>query len=266
MSNPFQDVLYGLRLLRKEFGYTLVAVVALALGIGANSGIFCSVHAMLIQPLPFPALDRIVSLWGSLPHQSDARNEVSAADFFDWQAQSKAFQRLAAYRGVSLNLTGVDDPEHLNAFAVSHDYFTLLAVRPRLGRLFNEDDFRVGQSRSVLLSYGFWQRRLASDPSCAGKKISLNGAEYTIAGVVPEDYDFPLGTDAWLPLAMTPQQEQDRDSQTLAVLGLLAPGVPLSGARAEMDTISARLQRQYPLTNAGRGVSMTLLRDKDSEV
>ncbi len=266
MSNLMQDVVYGLRLLRKEMGFTLVAIVALALGIGANSAVFCSIHALLIQPLPFHELSRTMALWETLPQQNAGRNGVAPADFFDWQAQTKAFQRMAAFQNISLNLTGVNDPESLVAYSVSRDYFALLGVQPRLGRLFNDDDFREGQNRTVLLSYGFWQRRLASDPYCAGKKIALNGAEYSIAGVVPEDYDYPVGADAWAPLAMTPQQQQNRDSQTLNVLGLLAPGVPASRAQAEIATIAARLQRQYPLSNAGRCVSMELLREKDGEV
>jgi putative ABC transport system permease protein len=266
MNNLIQDVCYGLRLLRKDLGFTLVAVVALALGIGANSAIFCSIHAMLIQPLPFRSLSSIVALWETAPHQNRVRSRVAPSDFFDWQAQTKAFRQMAAYQGINLNLTGVDDPESLRAYAVSRDYFALLGVQPRLGRLFTEDDFRVGQSRSVLLSYGFWQRRLASDPLCTAKKIFLNGAEYSIAGVIPEDYDYPLGADAWTPLAFTPQQQQDRDSQTLSVVGLLAPDVPQSRAQAEMTTIAARLERQYPLSNAGRGVEMGLLRDFDGGV
>src|SRR5208282_3989147 len=125
MNNLIQDVVYGLRLLRKDLGFTLVAVVALALGIGANSAIFCSIHAMLIQPLPFRSLSSIVALWETAPHQNTVRSRVAPADFFDWQAQTKAFRQMAAYQGINLNLTGVDDPESLRAYAVSRDYFAL---------------------------------------------------------------------------------------------------------------------------------------------
>jgi putative ABC transport system permease protein len=266
MNNLIQDVHHTLRLLRKDLGFTLVAVMALALGIGANSAIFCSIHAMLVAPLPFPQLDRIAVAWQTLPQQETTRNAISPADFLDWRVQTKAFEKLAAYRNITLNLTGVDDPEHLRAYAVSRDYFPLLGVQPQLGRLFTADDFRAGQDRGVVLSHGFWQRRLASDPYCAGKKIFLNGAEYSIAGVVPEDYDFPLGADAWVPLAMTPRQERERENRSLAVLGSLAPGVSLSQAQSEMGTIAGRLARQFPLTNAGRGASLSLLRDTDMEV
>jgi putative ABC transport system permease protein len=266
VNNLLQDVSYGLRLLRKDLGFTLVAVLALALGIGANSSVFCNINALLIHPLAFRSLDRITAMWETLPHQGLDRTAIAAADFFDWRAQSKAFERLAAYQSVSLNLTGVDDPEHLRAFAVSRDYFTVLGVQPRFGRLFGDEDFRVGQNRSVLLSSGFWQRRLASDPSCAGKKIFLNGAEYSIAGVIPEGYEYPLSVDVWVPLAMTPQQEQERGLRNLDVIGLMAPHVSLSQAQSEMDTIAARLARQYPLTNSGLGVDITLLRDRDNEI
>jgi len=138
MNNMIQDVLHSLRLLRKDLGFTFVAVMALALGIGANSSIFCSIHAMLVAPLPFPQLDRIAVLWLTLPQQETTRNAISPADFLDWRAQTKAFEKLAAYRSITLNLTGVDDPEHLRAYAVSRDYFPLLGVQPQLGRLLTE--------------------------------------------------------------------------------------------------------------------------------
>jgi putative ABC transport system permease protein len=255
----FDDIRYGFRLLAKSPGAAATAILALGLGIGANTACFISLKAMVLRPLPFKDLNRIVTLWESPAQSRTARDPVSPANFLDWKEQAHSYRHLAAYRWWDVNLTGVDDPEHLQGYAVSPEFFPLLGMAPELGRVFARAEAEPGHDQVVVLSHGFWKRRFASDRRVVGRTITLDGRAFTVVGVMPEDFDFPLTTDVWAPLALTPRERAERGARTLAVMGRLAPGIPLAAAKAELTTIAGRLERQYPQTNDGRGAQILRL-------
>jgi putative ABC transport system permease protein len=231
-----------------------VIVLALALGIGVNASSFITVSALVFHPLPFPRIERLMTVWETVPRLRSERDTVAAANFLDWRQQSRAFEGLAAYQVSNVNLTGLGEPERLQACSVSSGYFAVLGRKPALGRAFRADESEPGHALTAIVSHGFWQRHFAGTADVLGRGLSLNGQTFTIAGVMPPDFDFPLGTDVWMPLAMTPAEGNDRAHGELAVIGRLKPDVPVSRARAEMDGLSRRLEAQYPGTNEGRGV------------
>jgi putative ABC transport system permease protein len=260
MSTLLQDLRYGVRVLRMKPGFTLVAILALALGIGANTAIFSIVNALLVRPLPFENLDRMVAIWEKIPSRNVDRNETAAANYFDWRAQNQVFEHLGAYRWWSVNLTGVDAPERVQGYQVTASFFDMLGVRPADGRGFSPEEERPGQNQVAVLHHGFWQRRFAGDPQIIGKTISLNSVPYTVVGVMPPEFNFPKGGEVLAPLALTPEQSQNRGDHYLLTVGRLRPGVTLERAQAEMDTIARRLEQQYPRTNTGTGVALFPLR------
>jgi putative ABC transport system permease protein len=255
------DVRYGFRLLMKSPGAAAVAVLALGIGIGANTASFVSLRAMVLRPLPFKDLNRIVTLWETPAKSRAVRDSVSPANFLDWKEQTRSYQHLAAYRWWDVNLTGVDDPERLQGYAVSPEFFPLFAMAPELGRGFSRSEAEPGHDQVVVLSHGFWQRRFASDPHALGRTVMLDGRAFTVVGVMPEDFDFPLATDVWAPLAFSTADRAERGARYLQVLGKLKPGVPIDQARAELATVAARLERQYARTNQDRGAQVVRLLD-----
>jgi putative ABC transport system permease protein len=257
-----QDIRYALRTLRKNPGYALVAILALAVGIGANSTMFVSVNAMLLRPLPFRQLDRIVAIWTTVPARSEYHDSMTPADFRAFRDQSSAFEAVAAGHGWNANLTGSGLPERLEGFQVTGDFFRLLGMKPLLGRTIDESDQQAGNNRAVVLSYGVWKNRFASDKDIVGKKIVLNGTNMTVAGVMPRDFDYPLGTAIWGAIALTPAEQADRSNGYLRVIGRVKAGVSLQEAQVQMDTIAARLAREFPDSNAGHGARLvTLVRE-----
>jgi putative ABC transport system permease protein len=250
------DIRLGFRVLVKSPGATAIAVLALALGIGANAMMFVSLRALVLRPLPYPRLDEIVTVWGTAGKTSSQRDAVSPADFLDWREQAHSFRELAAYRGWEVNLTGVADPERLQGCTVSPGFFHVLGMRPQLGRTFSKSEAEPGNDAVAVLSYGFWKSHFAGASDVASRRIFLDGRSFTVIGVMPEDFDFPLATDVWAPLAFTPGERADRAGRTLQVIGRLAPGVSLAQARAEMTGLAARLDRQYPDTNSGRSAAL----------
>ena len=221
----FDDIRYGFRLLMKSPGAAAIAVLALGVGIGVNTTAFISLKAMVLRPLPFKDLNRIVTLWESPAQSRTARDPVSPANYLDWKEQAHSYQHLAAYRWWDVNLTGVDDPEHLQGYAVSPEFFPLLGMAPELGRVFARAEAEPGHDQVVVLSHGFWKRRFASDRRVVGRTVTLDGRLFTVVGVMPEAFDFPLTTDVWAPLTFSPQERSERSARTLAVMGRLAPGV-----------------------------------------
>ena len=257
MNNLFRDLRLALRLMRKNSGTTAVIVLALALGIGVNSSSYITVSALVFHPLPFPRIGRVMTVWETVPRLRSERDAVAPANFLDWQRQSRSFEHLAAFQVSDVNLSGLGEPERVQACRVSPEYFAVLGRKSALGRVFRADEAEPGKALAAIVSNGFWQRHFASAGDVLGRGLSLNGQTFTIAGVMPADFDFPLGTDLWLPLALTPAEKNDRANGRLAVIGRLKPGVPVSQARAEMDTLSRRLEKQYPDTNEGRGALIT---------
>ncbi|MFL5613396.1 MAG: ABC transporter permease [Gemmatimonadaceae bacterium] len=255
-STLAQDLRYGWRALLHARAFTVTALLALALGIGGTSAIFSVVNAVLLQPLPLGDPNRIVAIL----HHTD--NPVSPANFLDWKQQSTSFSRMGAAEFWTPNLTGDGTPEKVQALRLTSDALALAEVQPALGRLFVAGEDEPGRDHEAVLSWGFWQRRFASDRNIIGKTITLDGSAYLIIGVMPERFDFPLfwahGVQLWSPLALG-TRAQSRDAQSLRVFARLAPSVTVSHARAEIGTITAALEREYPGTN--RNVTVTPLRD-----
>jgi len=260
-----QDLRYGLRTLAKNPAFTSIAIVALALGIGANSAIFSVVDAVLLRPLPFKKPEQLVMLWENATHLGFPKNTPSPANFLDWQKQAGAFTGMAAMVERSFNLTGVGEPERLDGRRVSANLFDLLGVRAVLGRTFVPDDDRPG-SHVVLLSYSLWQRRFGSDPSVIGHALALNGESYTVIGIMPRLVQLPgfanRNDQLWVPIAFPPEEAAQRGNHFLEVIARMKPGITLKQAQAEMETIAARLAQQYPDYNTRLGAVVVPLHEE----
>ena len=262
MRTLTQDLKYGLRMLAKDPGFTAVAVIALALGIGANTAVFSSVNAMLLHPFAFKHLDRIVAVRETVPKQNENHIKAAPANFRDWKEQSKGFDMLAAGHGWDVNLTGAGVAERVEGYQVTAGFFPLLGMPPQFGRAITAGDFQPGHTSVVVLSYGFWQRHLGADLGIVGKSLHLNGQEFTVVGIMPADFDYPVGAEAWAPLDLGAAQNADRTGHYLEVIGRLKSGTTLAQAQADLETIAAHLAQQYPQTNAGHGVRvMSLVED-----
>jgi len=257
----FQDIRYGLRALGKNPGLTAVAVVALALGIGANTVIFSTVNAMLLRPFAFKDLDRAVVLWETIPKQDEDRMSVAPANFRDWTEQSASFDDLAASHGWDVNLTGSGLSERVEGVQVTRDFFALLGIAPYLGRAVAAGDFEPGRTSVAVLSYRFWQRHLGADRQAIGRNLLLNGAKFTVIGIMPADFDYPVGADAWAPLDLTAAERANRSDHYLQAIGRLKAGVSIARAQADLNRVAGRLSQQYPGTNAGHGVRVVGLVD-----
>ncbi len=256
MNTLFQDLRYGLRMLAKNPGVTTVAIVTLALGIGANTVVFSSVNAMLLRPFAFKDLSRAVFLRETIPQQNSEGISAAPANFHDWQQQSKSFDYLAALHGWDVNLTSGDVAERVEGFQVTSEFFSLIGIAPEMGHTVAAGDFHPGRDTVVVLSHGFWQRHLGADPGIIGKVLQLNKQPFTVVGIMPDDFDFPVGAEAWAPLDLTPAEQADRSNHYLQVIGGLRAGVSPSQAQTDLDTIARRLAREYPETNAGHSVQV----------
>jgi putative ABC transport system permease protein len=254
MTGLMQDFRFALRQLRKNPGFTAVAVITLALGIGANTTVFSTVNAMLLRPFPFPNLDRIVTVWETVPQYDHV--SPAPANFRDWSAQSTQFEELAAVRGFDANLTGGSLAQHVEGSQVTADFFSLLGMPTQLGRYLGPSDFRSGVAPVVVVSYGFWQQYLGSDPGLVGRQLLLNGQTFNVIGIASADLDFPTGSKIWTPLDMTGPAKEDRDSHSLTVFGRLKNGVSISQAQANLATIAASLGQRFPKSNTGHGINV----------
>ncbi|MFL6276638.1 MAG: ABC transporter permease [Blastocatellia bacterium] len=261
MQTLLQDLRYGLRMLLKRPGFTLVAVITLALGIGANTAIFSMVDALLINPLPFPQVNRLVALWEKVPSQGVERNETAIANYLDWQSQSQSFENISLYSWWNANLSGIDPPERLQGYVVTTNLLDTMKVQPILGRGFIAEEGQPGKDQVVILSYGLWQRRFAGDPQIINQTVTINGLPRTVIGVMGENYQFPKGFDILAPFAFTPQLAGNRQSHGNLTVARLKDGVSLLQAQADMDAIAGRLAEQNPQTNTGRGVTVYTLLD-----
>ena len=266
MISLFRDFRHALRGLPKTPAVSIVAVLALALGIGVNTSSFTAVNALVLHPLPFPHLERVMTLWETIPKLGAERDAVAPANFLDWQEQNSAFEQMAASRRWDANLTGVDEPERIQAYLVTPSFFPLLGLKPALGRTFSPGESEPAHDGVVVVSRGFWQRRLASAPDTIGRTISLNGRTFTVVGVMPGDFDYPLATDLWAPLVLSTEEMHQRANRSLSILGRLKPAIPVSQARVEMETIARRLEQRYAQTNEGRGVLVTPLQELTNNV
>jgi putative ABC transport system permease protein len=250
MGNFFQDIRYGLRLLRKSPAFTLIAILTLGLGIGANTAIFSVADAFLLRPVSFPDTNRLVMVMELAPGQPDW-NTVAPGNLHDWQEQAASFEPLAAGQWNTFNLTGASDPQRVEGFEVSTNFLETLRVAPAFGRGFLPGEDSLGHDREALLSYGLWERQFGSDKSIVGSTIRLNDQPTTVVGVMPKDFSFPPATEVWVPMAMTGEEKSSRSMHSLLVVSRLKPGVSLRQAQAEMNAISGRLESAYPRTNQG---------------
>jgi putative ABC transport system permease protein len=266
MNTFGQDIRYGFRMLWKSPGFTLVTVLALALGIGANTAIFSVVNTVLLRPLPYPNGERIVFIgeWSQqVPEMS-----VSYPNYQDWHAQQQTMEQLAAYRSANYVLTGVGEPERLDGRQVSARFFNVLGVTPTLGRNFSPDEDKPGANPVALISYGFWQRRLGGDPSIINKPLQLNNESFTVIGVLPQAFEWQSPVDVFVPVGLRsdqPNMTERGNHPGMYVLGLLKPNVTVEQARAEIKAIAERLAQQYPDTNGGQSAVLDSLQARAVE-
>jgi putative ABC transport system permease protein len=263
METLLKDLRYGFRSLLKRPGFTLIALIALALGIGANSAIFSIVNAVLLKPLPFPEPDQLVWVWGNIRNAGN-RASVSPLDFLDFRSQNKSFEQFAASstQPLALNLTGSGDPERLSASGVTGNYFQTLRVQPSLGRGFTLENERPGQDQVAILSYALWQSRFAGDASIVNKSIVLDGKSYQLIGVMPKNFTFPHNADLWVPMNFDDPDMKMRKAHFLRPIGRLKPGFTLSDAQADTDSISMALENTYPDSNTGWSLRLVSLREQ----
>jgi len=262
METLVQDLRYGMRMLLKTPGITTIAVLTLALGIGANTAIFSLTSALVLRPFDFQDMDRLVWVYETAPQQGNFPSGVSPADFADLRRQQKVFANLAAFRLSNSNLTGVGEPERVWNSEVTAEFFRLLGGEAGLGRAFLPEEEQAGRGQVAVLGYGLWRRRFGADPKIVGATISLDEKAYTVIGVMPEGFDFPKPVELWTPLALGNEAWNERRAQSLQVVARLKAGVELGQVNAEVKTLAARLAEQYPQTNAGRGATVRLLRQK----
>ncbi len=255
MGTFWQDLQYGARTLRKNPGFAIIAIVTLALGIGANTAIFSIVDAVLLRPLPFPNSQQIVIVWETDSNRKILRGTAPPADFLDWRAQNQVFQHISAFQTWFYNLTGSGNPEQLWGAKVSADFFDLFGVKPALGRTFRPDEEQPGHDQVVIISHGIWVRHFGADPGLINRSITIDDKPYTVVGILPAGFNL-LGIsrryDLWMPLAFPPSEIR-RDNPSLIVFARLKPGVSIARANADMQTISHRLSMAYPATNQGTG-------------
>lgn len=262
LTDFLHDLRYALRMQLKNPGFTIVAIIALALGIGANTAIFSVVNTVLLRPLPYKDPERLVMVWEDASKSGYPRDTPAAANFVDWRDQNQVFEGMAAIADESFNLTGAGDPERLEGRTVSANLFPLLGVEPQIGRVFSAAEDQPGSHRVVLLSYGLWQRRFGGASNIVGQSLTINGESYTVVGVMPARFQFPSSEDqVWVPIAFTSEQAANRNRHYLQVVGRLKPGVTLAQAQTEMSTIATRLQQQYPESNADLGAAITSLHE-----
>src|SRR6266436_1970868 len=230
---------------------TLVCVLALALGIGANTAMFSLAEAFLLHSVPFENADGIVALVNVRPQQNIERNPIAPATYFDWQTQAKSFEQLGAYEWDEVNLTGNREPEKVQAFDVTANFFGLLGVQPKMGRAFLAEEEQPGKDQEIILSYGLWERRFASDPNILNKIVKVDGKSFTIIGVMDKGFDFPMPAEAWMPLALTVKQRSERNSRYIWGLGKLKPQISVKQASAEMTGLAQREAAAYPDSSKG---------------
>ena len=253
-----QEFRFALRNLIKTPGFTLVAVITVALAIAANTAVFSLVNALLIRPLPFKAPQSLVLLFEKFTAQGLDQIPVSAPEYLDWEKQTRSYERIAAFDFVNFNLTGGDMPERIQGAAVTPSLFPLLGVQPIKGRVFNDSEFGEGNDGVIVISERFWRRRFNSEPQLVGTQVSVNGRSFTVVGIMPANFEFPLplfgvqgGTfaeraDMWKPIAFSKAEMESRASRSYGVIGRLKSGVTISQAQAEADTIVANWHPLFP--------------------
>ena len=265
MRNLFSDFRVSLRILFRNPGFSVAAIVVLAFGIGANSAIFSVVNAFLIRPLPYQDPARIMQIWHVPPPKSFPGMtlfSVSPANYLDWQSQNHSFEQMAAYGFTSFNVGGGDRPEAIKGAAVAPEFFSILRVKAVLGRTFSPEEDRPGQGHVVVLGHSLWRDHFAADPGIVGRNILLDDQTYTVIGVMPPKFKFPTWADLWVPLAWANEKRVVRGNHNYMVIGRLKPDVTLQQAKADLSSISSRLEQQYPEDDKGWGATVIALREQ----
>ena len=262
MNSLLRDLRYAVRMLVKSPGFTAVAVIALALGIGANSAIFSTVNAMLLRPLPYKEPDRLVEVWEHRPLQNRDRTVVSPAEFIHWREQAQSFEQITAVSYVLHNITGDGEPEQIQAVQVSASFFPMLGVNPIAGRTFLEEEDQPDHSRVAVISYGLWQRRFGGDPGIVNQQITLDGDKFTVVGIMPGGFQFPPLVDLWEPVAFPASARENRGNHFIEVFARVKAGVTIEQAQAEMTGIAKLLEQSRPDTNTGHQVVLVGLHEQ----
>src|SRR5215204_3581873 len=264
LETIWQDLRYGARMLLKNLAFTLVAVVALALGVGANSAIFSVVNSLLLRPLPFEQPDRLVQVWETIPQRGRFQVPASFPQFADWRDQNQVFEQVVAYADWSFNLMGSAEPERIRSAIVSPAFFPALGIKPILGRTLLPGEDQPGKDLSVVISQRRWQRRCNSDSNVVGKAVDLSFSSFRVVVVIPQAADLPglsHDTELWAPVSQG-LGFTNRRWHYLNVIARLKPGVGLGQAQAEMSRVAAALSSQYPEANADRGVRIVPLQEQ----
>jgi putative ABC transport system permease protein len=257
MGSLLQDLRYGARMLLRKPGFTVVAVLALALGIGANTAIFSVVNAVLLRPLPYSNPERLVVLWSKNEQKGISTNKVSLPDAQDWKNQSEVFDDVALLSAWNFNLTGTEETERIQGAMVTPNLFRVLGREPALGRAFSEGTQSTETSKTVIISHGLWQRRFGSDPRIIGQALVLNGESYTVLGVMPRDFEFVVEhTEIWSPLD---ESAETRNSRWLLAIGRLKQGITAQRAQGDLTEVARRLEQAYPVENKGWGINLVPL-------
>ena len=261
MHTLWQDLRFGTRMLLKKPGFTSIAIVLLALGIGANTAIFSVVKSVLLNPLPYQNPEQLVMLWENDTQEGNDRNNVAPANFADWKQQNETCTELAFYgQPGGINVTGAGDPERILGAGVAGNIFTLLGVAPLVGRNFTPVTGKDDPAPEVIISFGLWQRRFGGDAAVVGQSLVLEGRPFNIVGVMPDRFTLPEESEIWF---QTRRGELPiRDRYFLRGLGRLKPDVSQAQAQANFTTIAQRLEEQYPDSNRGRGVNVVSFREQ----
>ncbi len=265
METLLKDIRYGVRGLVKRPGFTAIALITLALGIGANTAIFSVVNAVLLRPLQFKDPEQLVVVWEDATFAGFPRNTPAPANYIDWKNQSQSFADMAATAETSFNITGDGEPERVSAHAVTANFFPLFGVQPLIGRSFLPEEDQPGANKVVVISHSLWQSRYGGDRNILNRDIQLNGEKHTVIGVMPAGFQFMEGfVRLWVPLALSPEEMANRGGHYLKVVGRLKPGVELVQAQADMDAVMSRLARDYPAAtfNGKLGAIVTPMREQ----
>jgi putative ABC transport system permease protein len=262
MDVLLRDIRYGIRSLVKRPAFTLIAGMTLALGIGANTAIFSVVNTVLLRPLPYRDAERIVTVWQNNAKAGVSRNDVSPANFLDWQEQSRSFESMVGIEPFGFSMVGNGEPERFPVWLVTAGFFETMGTNPLRGRTFSSQDYQPGNERVVVISHSLWQRRFGGDQNLVGQKLTLNGQPYTVVGVMPPEFQFPPDREVWAPRVLRENDRQLRGPTYWNVIARLKPGVTINQAQDEMNAIAGRLASQYPDTNGGMGSTVVSLADQ----
>ena len=263
METLLKDLRYGVRMLMKRPAFTAIAIIALALGIGATTAIFSVVNAVLLRPLPYPQPDQLMVVKETNYPRGLADMNVSLPDFHVWRERNQVFDYVAAHQYNNYNITGTGEPERVLGLMVSSDLFPVLKVSPILGRTFTLEEEQFGKHQVVVLSYGLWARHFGSDANVVGQAITINGNPFTVIGVMPKGFHYQDSEIAlWTPLAFPPDDPSNtRGNHSLTSIARLKPGVTIEQAKADIVGITAQLEQQY-VENAGIGANVVSLREE----